>query len=341
MNKARKRNPYWHIRVALLGFVLLNAVGTIGYMLIEHMGFWDSLYMTIITVSTVGYREIAVLTRNGEIFTMIIIIGGLASVVYVTTSIVELLIEGRLLDVMGRRRVLKELQEITGHYVVCGYGRVGRQVAKECIAHGKEVVVIEEDQVVVETGRKDGFLMVRGNATEEQVLREAGLERSSGLVTALSSDADNLFVTMTARIIRPDIFIVGRCNSDETESKLYRAGADRAISPHNVGGRHMAALILKPLVCDFIDVVTHGELVELTLSAIHVDQGSAAVGRSIRDILVGELKGVGILGLKRPKQDFDTNPRGDTVVDAGDILIATGEGSRLERLEKACSRRNK
>ncbi|MBU4194091.1 MAG: potassium channel protein, partial [Actinobacteria bacterium] len=324
MNKIRKSNPYWHIRTALIAFVALIGVGTIGYMLIEHMGFLDSLYMTVITVSTVGYREIMIPTRNGEIFTMIIIIGGLASVVYVTTSIVELLIEGRLLDMMGRRRVLRELQDITGHYIVCGYGRVGRQIAKECQAQGTGVVVIEADQAVVEAGLRDGFITVKGNATEEKVLREAGLERSSGLVTALSSDADNLFVTMTARIIRPDVFIVGRYNSDETESKLYRAGADRAISPHNVGGRHMAALLLKPLVCDFIDVVTHGELIELTLTAIHVERGAAVVSRSIKDVLVGDLKGIGILGLKRPKRDFDTNPRGDTVIDAGDILITSG-----------------
>ena len=341
MNKTRKKNPYWHIRTALLAFVALNAVGTIGYMLIEHIGFLDSLYMTVITVSTVGYREIAVLTRSGEIFTMVIIIGGLASVVYVTTSIVELLIEGRLMDMMGRRKVLRELQDITGHYIVCGYGRVGRQIARECKAQGTGVVVIEAEPEVLEAGRNDGFIMVRGNATEERVLREAGIERSSGLVTALSSDADNLFVTMTARIVRPDIFIVGRCNSDETESKLYRAGADRAISPHNVGGRHMAALLLNPLVCDFIDVVTHGELIELTLTAVQVEQEAAVVGRSIKDILVGELKGVAILGLKRPKRDFETNPRGITAIDAGDILIVTGAPDRVEILENACKSRHK
>ena len=251
-----RRSPYWHLRTALLIFLGLITFGTIGYMIIERLAFLDALYMTVITISTVGYREVVVPSRGGEIFTMIIIISGLATVVYVTTSVVELLLEGRLLEIMGRRKVLKELQDLTGHYIICGYGRVGKQIAKECQARGTSVVIIEKDEAVAEAAMADDFITVKGDAAEEVVLRQAGLERASGLVTGLSSDADNLFVTMTARMIRPDVFIVGRCNSDDTESKLYRAGADRAISPHNVGGRRMAALLLKPLVCDFLDVVS-------------------------------------------------------------------------------------
>jgi voltage-gated potassium channel len=329
-----RRSPYWHLRTALLIFLGLITVGTIGYMIIERLAFWEALYMTVITVSTVGYREIVLPSRAGEIFTMIIIISGLATVVYVTTSVVELILEGRILDIMGRRRVLKELQDLTGHYIICGYGRVGKQIAMECQARGTSVVVIEKDPTVAEAATNDGFITVTGDAAEEAMLRHAGLERASGLVTGLSSDADNLFVTMTARMIRPDVFIVGRCNSDDTESKLYRAGADRAISPHNVGGRRMAALLLKPLVCDFLDVVTHGELVELTLEDITVEPGAAVVGRAIRDVLVDDLKGIGILGLKRPKRDFVINPRGETVLDAGDILIISGAPDQVAELKR-------
>jgi len=328
-----RRSPYWHLRTALLIFIGLITFGTVGYMLIERLSFWEALYMTVITISTVGYREIVLPSRAGEIFTMIVIISGLATVVYVTTSVVELLLEGRLLDIMGRRRVLRELQDMTGHYIICGYGRVGRQVAKECLARGTSVVVIEKESAVVEACLNDGILAVKGDAAEEIMLREAGLERAAGLVTALSSDADNLFVTMTARMVRPDIYIVGRCNSDNTESKLYRAGADRAISPHNVGGRHMAALLLKPMVCDFLDVVTHGELVELVLEDVSVEQGAPVVGRSIRDILVEDLKGIGVLGLKRPKHDFVINPGGATVLDAGDILIVQGMPDQVKALK--------
>lgn len=317
----------------MLIFIGLITFGTVGYMLIERLSFWEALYMTVITISTVGYREIVLPSRAGEIFTMIVIISGLATVVYVTTSVVELLLEGRLLDIMGRRRVLRELQDMTGHYIICGYGRVGRQVAKECLARGTSVVVIEKESAVVEACLNDGILAVNGDAAEEIMLREAGLERAAGLVTALSSDADNLFVTMTARMVRPDIYIVGRCNSDNTESKLYRAGADRAISPHNVGGRHMAALLLKPMVCDFLDVVTHGELVELILEDVSVEQGAPVVGRSIRDILVEDLKGIGVLGLKRPKRDFVINPGGATVLDAGDILIVQGMPDQVKALK--------
>jgi voltage-gated potassium channel len=332
-----RKSPYWHIRTALILFFALIAIGTIGFMFIEDLGFCDSLYMTVITVATVGYREIVIPGTGGQIFTMLVIIAGLATVVYFTTSVVELLLEGRLLDLMGRRRVLRELHDITGHYIICGYGRVGKQITGECHSRGTSVVVVEREKPVAQQGEKDGFIVVNGDATEESVLREAGIERARGLVTALSTDADNLFVTMSARIIRPDIFIVGRCNSDETESKLYRAGADRAISPHNVGGRHMAALLLKPMVCDFIDVVTHGELVELTLDSITVEKSSAVSGRAIRDVLTDNLKGIAILGLKRPKRDFVINPGGQTVLDEGDILITQGSPQQTDFLRKVCS----
>ena len=334
-----RRSPYWHLRTALLIFLGLIAFGTIGYMVIERLNFFEALYMTVITISTVGYREVVLPSRAGEIFTMIVIIAGLAAVVYATTSVVELLLEGRILEIMGRRRVLKELQDLSGHYIICGYGRVGKQIARECQGRGRSVVIIEKDPAVVESAINDGFITVKGDAAEESVLRQAGIERASGLVSGLSSDADNLFVTMSARMIRPDVFIVGRCNSEETESKLYRAGADRAISPHNVGGRRMAALLLKPLVCDFLDVVTHGELVELTLEDIAVEPGAAVIGRSLRDILVDDLKGIGILGLKRPKRDFVINPRSDTVLDAGDILIVSGAPEQVQDLKRVSQSR--
>lgn len=337
-NKGR-RSPYWHLEAAFGIFIILIVIGTIGYALIEKLGFWDALYMTVITVTTVGYREVlpknqTTPTTGAEIFTIFIILCGLATVVYMTTSIVGLIIEGRILEMMGRRRALRELQDISGHYIICGFGRVGRQIAKECRARGSQVVIIEKDAEAAEMCLAEGYLAVKGDATEEAGLRKAGLERAHGLVTALSSDADNLYVTMTARIIRPDIFIVGRCNSDDTESKLYRAGVDRAISPHNVGGRRMAALLLKPLICDFLDVVTHGELVELTLEEIDVEPGSAVVGRALRDILIDDFKGMGILGLKRPKKDFVVNPRSDTVLDPGDILIVQGNMEQVASLKK-------
>lgn len=335
-----RKSPYWHLRTALLIFLGLVTTGTVGYMIIERLSFLEALYMTIITISTVGYREVVLPSRAGQVFSILIIVSSLATVVYATTSVVEFMLEGRVLELMGRRRFLRELQEMTGHYVICGYGRVGRQIAMECQARGTGVVVIEKEPGVAEGCTNDGFIAVEGDAAEEATLRDAGLERAAGLVTALSSDADNLFVTMTARMLRPDIFIVGRCNSEDTESKLYRAGADRVLSPHNIGGRRMAALLLKPMVCDFLDVVTHGELVELVLEDINVEQGAPVIGRSIRDILVDDLKGIGILGLKRPKRDFLVNPGGRKVLDAGDILIVQGSPDQVLALKKVCRPRS-
>lgn len=312
-------------------------VGTAGYMIIEDLNFLESLYMTVITISTVGYREIAVKpTASGQIFTIVLIIMGLATVVYFTTSIVEVLLEGRLLDIMGRRKFLRELKELSGHYIICGYGRVGKQIAGECQSRGVSVAIIEKDGDIFQSCVEDGYVAINGDATDEANLRKAKIENAKGLVTALSSDADNLYVTMAARIIRPDIFIVGRCNSDHTESKLYRAGADRALSPHNVGGRRMAALMLKPLVCDFLDVVTHGDLVELTLDDVTVDARSPIVGRSIKDIVSHDLRGIAILGIKRIKREYMVNPRGDTLIEAGDILIVSGPEDLKRDFIKLC-----
>ncbi|MBN1289887.1 MAG: potassium channel protein [Actinobacteria bacterium] len=333
----KKNNQYRHLKNALAAFIIVIIIGTSGYMIIEHLNFLESLYMTVITISTVGYREIAPNpSAAGEVFTIFLIICGLATVVYFTTSVVELLLEGRILDIMGRRKFLRELKELSGHYIVCGYGRVGKQIAGECQHRGASVVIIERDAATFESCVSDGYIAIKGDATDEMDLRKAGIENARGLVTALSSDADNLFVTMTARIIRPDLFIVGRCNSDHSESKLYRAGADRALSPHNVGGRRMAALVLKPLVCDFLDVVTHGELVELTLDDVTVSGGSPAVGRKIKEVVSGEYKGIIVLGIKRIKREYMVNPGGGTVIETGDILIISGPSELRKEFIKLC-----
>lgn len=338
MLKKKKNDQYRHVKNALIAFVCVILIGTFGYMIIEHLDFLEALYMTIITISTVGYREIATEpSAAGEIFTIFMIICGLGTVVYFTTSVVELLIEGRILDIMGRRRFLRELKELSGHYIICGYGRVGKQIAGECQHRGASVVIIERDNDAFESCVNDGFIAIKGDATEEADLRKVGIENAKGLVTAVSSDADNLFVTMTARIIRPDIFIVGRCNSDHSESKLYRAGADRALSPHNVGGRKMAALVMKPLVCDFLDVVTHGELVELTLDDVMVKSGSPVVGRKIKEIVSGEFKGIIILGIKRIKREYMVNPGGGTVIENEDILIISGPADMRRKFMKLCN----
>ncbi|MBN2169097.1 MAG: potassium channel protein [Actinobacteria bacterium] len=333
----KKNDQYRHLKLALVAFIVVISIGTAGYMIIERLDFLEALYMTIITISTVGYREIAPKpSAAGEIFTIILIICGLATVVYFTTSVVEMLIEGRILEIMGRRKFLRELKELSGHYIICGYGRVGKQIAGECQHRGASVVIIERDNDTFESCINDGYIAIKGDATDEQDLRKAGIENAKGLVTAVSSDADNLFVTMTARIIRPDLFIVGRCNSDHSESKLYRAGADRALSPHNVGGRRMAALVLKPLVCDFLDVVTHGDLVELTLDDVTVRGGSPTVGRKIKEIVSGEFKGIIILGIKRIKREYMVNPGGDTIIETGDILIISGPEELRKEFLKLC-----
>ena len=322
------------IRRAVAALLLIIAVGTGGFMLFEGWSFMDALYMTVISVSTTGYGEVHSLDDSGRLWAMTLIIGGVTAFGYATTSLVALAVEGTVRGYFRERRMRTEINKLNGHYILCGYGRVGRQVAGEFVLDGVPFVVIEQDPGTVEECLADRHLAILGAAYDDSTLEEAGIRRAKGLVAAVDSDADNIFVVLSARQINPGLHIVARAGSDESAAKLEIAGADRTLSPYAVGGRRLASLATQPLIVDFLDIVTRGrEGIEFRLEEFGVPKESPLANHTIGQLQIGEKTGAMILAIRSPEGRFDTTPSAGDTIHPGDTLIVLGTSGQIGRLE--------
>lgn len=320
---------------AVLGAVL--GVGTLGYMAIERWPFLDSLYMTVITVGAVGFGEVHGLSVGGRIFTMALIIIGFGAILFALGTIVDFMVEGHFSGLLEGRRMDKRIAAMSGHHVVAGLGRVGSTVAEEFDERGTPFVAIDASEDALALARARGWAYVHGDASLEDTLTKAGLDRARSLVTALDTDADNLFVTLTARGMKPDLFIVARSTAASAEAKLRRAGADRVLTPTEIGGRRMAAMVLQPVVTEYLDVVTRGEAVQLKLEEILLGEGDPYAGRSIGESRIRTETGAFVLAVHHPGGAVDANPAPDLVLGTGDRLVAIGTEEQLAVLAgKAC-----
>ena len=323
------------VQSAVLALVIITAVGIFGYVVFEGWSFTDALYMTVITLTTVGYREVRVLDTSGQLWTMLLLITGVGTLFYAAVSSVELVVEGTVRGYFGRRRVKATIGRLNGHYILCGYGRVGKQVAREFAADDVPFVVVEQDQDILEECLAEGNLALLGEASDDEVLQEAGILRAGGLIAAVDSDADNVFVVLSARKLNPKLHIVARASSDESAAKLEIAGADRTLSPYAVGGRRLASLATQPLVVDFLDVVTRGEKgIEFRLEEFFVPEHSTIAEHTIGDLKIGERTGAIVLAIRTTEGNFDTTPSADDRLRAGDTLIVLGSRGQIERLEQ-------
>ncbi|MDZ4177973.1 MAG: potassium channel protein [Coriobacteriia bacterium] len=318
-------------RTAVLLLFGVVVGGTVGYSLIEGWSFLDSLYMTVITVATVGFREVHPLSPAGHWFTIALVFAGVGGIAYAIGTIADFMVEGRLVELLEGRRMAKRISDLSEHYVVVGMGRVGSVVCEALHAQGVPFVVVDRCEECVETAGENGWLYLQGDATSEEVLEAAGVTRAKGLVTALDTDADNLFVALSARGMNPGLYIVARSTSVASEGKILRSGADRVITPNVIGGRRIATSLLNPLVADYLDVATHNEEMEYRLEALRVGESSAMVGRSIRDAHVRDATGAYILAISR-EGVMDSNPAPEQVLRAGDELVAIGTRSQLDTL---------
>jgi voltage-gated potassium channel len=314
------------VRWGLIALALVLAGGTAGYVVLGFAPL-DALYQTVTTVTTVGFREVEPLDAAGKLFTMVLILTGVGTVLYTFSVLLEAVVEGHVGNLFGRRRMQRKIDQMSGHVIVCGWGRVGRAFAQHVTASGQDVVVVDCD-----ASRADDcpFPTVLGDATDDEVLRAAGIERARVFVAALSNDAASLYVTVSARSLRSDLFVIARARTEPSEHKLLRAGADRVVNPQRLGGQRMAAFALQPNVAEFLDVVMHDGTLEFRLEELLVPGGSPLSGVTLRESHIRDRTGALVLAIR--KERFETNPAPDTLIEPGNVLITIGTTSQLEAL---------
>jgi voltage-gated potassium channel len=328
------RSTIGRLRVALAMVFTVIAIGAIGYMA-SGLSFVDSVYMTVTTVTTVGYREIGGEERSDAVkwFTIVIIITGVSTVLYTFTLGVQAIVEGQLREFVGRRRMDKKIAEMRGHAIVCGWGRVGRGVARGIAEEGTSVVVIDEDP-----SRVVGIdlMSVVGDATHDATLRAAGIEHASALIAALEDDAENLFVTLSSRAINPSLFIVARARQEESVDKLSRAGADRVVNPQELGAARMASFVVQPNVAEFVDVVMHERSMDFRMREVEIPVGSEIAGMTLREANLRQRAGVLVLALRGDDGTFTTNPEPEVILKPHNIIVAVGTDDALAELVRVC-----
>jgi voltage-gated potassium channel len=335
-----KSTPSRNLRNIIRGLVMLClilGIGVAGYMYIEGWTPFESLYMTVITITTVGFRELREVSEAGRVFTVALIFMGMGVMAYTVGAVAQMMVETQVSSILGRRKLTKELKKIKNHYIVCGYGRIGSIIARELNANQIPVVIIDGDAQLEERMVEIGVPYIIADATNEDILMEAGIERAKGLVTVVHSDADNLFITMTARGLKPDLFILSRTDTEASERKLLRAGANRVVRPYLIGGLRMVHTIIRPAVIDFIDFTMQDKNIELKMEELRVDERSRLNGVSLLDSGIRQEMNVIIVAIRNRKGEMTFNPASDARISAGETLIALGPKLDLKQLEKILS----
>jgi len=326
------------VQLALFLFAAVTVGGTLGYMVIEGWSAWDAFYMTVITVTTVGYKEVHDLSGAGQAFTVLLLIGGVGAALYTFTLMASIVVEGGLPKRLKRRRTARMLETIKDHFIICGYGRIGSLIAMEFRKQNIPYVVVERDAGRGQAAIDDGGLAVEADASREDVLQRVGIGRARGLIAAVSTDAENVYTVLTARQLRPDLFIIGRAEADDAIRKLKHAGANRVISPYHIGAVQMAQTALRPAVVDFMALATSTDNVELTLEEVAVAPASRLAGLSLVDANLRQRFSLIVIGIQREDGRMEFNPEPDTAIRSGDKLVVLGPSESLKLLEAEASR---
>lgn len=312
----------------------LIVASTSGYMIIEGWNLLDAVYMTVLTLTTVGYREVQVLSRGGMIFNIFVMLFGVGTMLYLVGTIAQIMLEGQMRTILGRRKLEKKIHGLKNHYIVCGYGRMGETVAREIQITGEPLVIIEKDEGHISRLDNLGLLYVMGDATDENVLNAAGIKRAKGLVSVLTSDVENVYVTLTARGLNRDLFILSRATDPGAEIKLIRAGASKVVSPYRLSGRKMAQELLKPTITNFIELVfqERGRSIDLQMEELLVGKGSELINKSLMDSKIRQDFNLIVVAIKKQSGEMLYNPTFAALIEEGDTLVALGPGPNLEKL---------
>jgi voltage-gated potassium channel len=322
--------PVRRLQIAVLGLVLVMAGGTVGYVLLGF-GALDALYQTVITITTVGYREVRPLAGGGMAFTIVLILVGVGTALYTFGVTLEALIEGHLRAHLGRRRMDRQISRMSGHVIICGWGRVGNASAAYLRAAGREFVVIDRNPE-----RLAGIehVHVLGDVSEDRTLQAAGIARARALIAALDTDAGNVYVTLSSRALCKDLVIIARASNESSKSKLIRAGANRAVNPAMIGGRRMAAFALQPEVAEFLDVVMHDENLEFRIEQVDIGPDSPLAGRTLHEVALRESTGVLLLAARTGDGPFLADPPPETRLEPNTVLIAVGTHEQIDALRR-------
>ena len=315
---------------ALLGFALISSVG---YYVMEPGYSWgDSVYMTFITISTVGYAEVHPLTAFGRVWTIFVVAGGLVSGTIVLSLLVAMVVEGQVRSILGRRQLNRKIEGLSGHVILCGYGTTGSMVAHGLGAAGREVVVIDNDPERTAAAERDGMLYVFGDAQDEAILEAAGIRRAQYLVSALPTDGENVFVTLSARQLRSDLHVIVRAQLPRSETKLYKAGANRVVCPQTIGALRMADVILRPAVVDFVEMAHRG--VDLEMEQLQLAEDCELVGRTLRELALPSRVGAQVVAIRRISGEAVYHPTSEYKLAAGDTLVLVGQRGVATAVQK-------
>ena len=327
-------NSTRHLIFSVFLIVFIIILGVTGYMMIEGWNLLDALYMTVETLTTVGYNEVHEMSRMGRIFTILLICIGVAFFLYVAGAVVQFMVEGRIRIILGRRRLDKKIDRLKNHHIICGYGRIGRILCKMLLRKPFDLVVVEKDPELIPEMDEDKVLYLSGDATDEVNLLKAGIQRAKGLIAALATDTANVFLVLTARQLNPDLFIIARASQKESKSKLKAAGANRVESPYDMGAASMAQRIIRPTVTNFLNLAFAHRRKDIQMEEIPVNPSSNLVNVMLKDSGIRQQFNLIIIAIKKLDGNMLFNPSFEAVIEAGDTVIAVGQEGNLQKLEK-------
>jgi voltage-gated potassium channel len=325
-----------NLKIALVIILMLIVVGTIGFHFIEEWNVLESFYTTVMTLTTIGYGDFAPKTRGGMLFTVALVAVGVGTMLYTVGLVAQTMVEGRLMNLMGRGKMEKTIEKMSNHYIICGCGRIGMLIARELAAEKVPFVVIDNNAEAIQRVQEEGFVFFRGDATHDKCLIGAGIKRARGTVCVLPSDAQNLYVILTAKELNPKIWILSRSEEEQSEHRLVRAGADRVMSPYTLGGSRMAMAILRPAMLDFIEITTRRQSLELRMDEMEICEGSPLIGKSLEESEIRQRYGLIIVAVKKESGKMIFNPVASYVIQSGDKLIALGEEDNVSKLSQVC-----
>ncbi len=329
-----------HLKICVLLLILIIMFGVTGYMTIEHWGVLDALYMTVTTLTTVGYGEVHEVSDFGRMFTIFFIIIGVVYFLYIAGAVVQFMVEGQIRTILGRRSLDKKIDRMNNHYIVCGYGRIGKILCKMLARKPVDLVVIEKNLELIPVMDNDKMIYVSGDAGDEITLLRAGIRRAKGLIAVLATDTDNVFLVLTARQLNPDIYIMARASQERSKSKLMAAGANRVESPYDMGAASMAQRIIRPTVTNFLDLAFAHKRKDIQMEEIPINSSSSLANVMLKDSGIRQRFNLIIIAIKKQDDSMLFNPSFETVIEVGDTVIAVGQEENLQKLEKILNQRS-